>query len=215
MDSQAANTNMVLQQIKPWDVLNQDLLELIHKIPRADFFSNDFHELAYADTEIPIGSGEYSFSPKLEARILQALDIQKTDSVLEVGTGCGYLTALLCCLSKQVVSYDIHEKFTEQTRKALKTYKIYNAALVTDNYFAAQQNTYFDVVVMGGGLSTEADLPLSRLKDNGKLFCFLGEHPCLQAVLFTRQNNNYLKQVLFETYVNGLHLNQNNKRFIF
>lgn len=210
-----ANSNMVLQQIKPWEVLNQDLLNLIKSIPRANFFSDEFRELAYADTEIPIGFGEYSFSPKLEARILQALDIQKTDSILEVGTGCGYLTALLCSLAEQVVSYDIHEEFTEQTRKVLKKHKIYNAALINEDYFSTTKNASYNIIIMGGGLTSDANLPLSRLNTNGKLFCFLGNNPCLKAVLYTKQHDHFQKQILFETDINGLKTQQYDKRFIF
>ena len=206
MDTQIANTNMVLQQIKPWEVLDQSLLDLIKDLPREDFLPKKYHELAYADTPIPLGFGEFSFSPKIEARILQALAIEKHHSILEIGTGCGYLTGLLATLGNQVDSIDQHETFTEQCRTTLKRHNIYNTALITQDFFSLVDNTIkqYDVVVIGGGLFDKTQLPLHLIKPRGKLFCFLGQTHCLQANLLTENNEEFHIQTLFETDIKHL-----------
>ncbi len=107
MNLEQARINMVEQQIRTWDVLDQDILDLLYAVPREDFVPQDCRNLAFTDMEIPIGEGQRMWAPKMEARVLQELNIKRTDRVLEIGTGSGYLTALLAHRAAHVYSVEI------------------------------------------------------------------------------------------------------------
>src|SRR4051812_26585801 len=129
MNPEQARTNMVEQQIRTWEVLDQDVLDLLYLVPREEFVPPQYRSLAFSDLEIPLGEGEKMWQPKLEARVVQELSIRKTDSVLEVGTGSGYLTALLSHRAGQVHSVEIKPKLHELGRKNLSRHGADNVTL--------------------------------------------------------------------------------------
>jgi protein-L-isoaspartate(D-aspartate) O-methyltransferase len=126
-----ARFNMIEQQIRPWDVLDQRALDTLAQTPREDFVPERYRNLAFSDVAIPLGHGEFMLKPNVEGRILQALAVQPTDHVLEVGTGSGYLTACLARMTTSVVSVDIIADFTEDARRKLKAHGLSNVVLHT------------------------------------------------------------------------------------
>ena len=151
MDMEQARYNMVEQQIRPWDVLNQSVLDLLHKVRREDFVPEAHRSLAFVDMEIPLGHGQAMWTPKLEARAIQELAIRPTDSVLEIGTGSGYLTALLASQAADVVSVDIVPEFTTAATQKLRAHGFDNIQLHTGDAARDWPDTAgFDVIVLTG-----------------------------------------------------------------
>lgn len=203
MDMEQARYNMVEQQIRPWEVLNQDVLDLLFKIKREDFLPPAHRALAFVDMEIPIGHGEFMWTPKLEARVIQDLAIRPTDRVLEVGTGSGYLTALLAARAGEVVSVDIVPEFTAAARDKLRAHGFENVALHTGD--AARDwpdDAGFDVIVLTGSTPLLSDAFRRRLRANGRLFAVVGEAPAMHAQLVTCTGPDATRSVtLFETCI--------------
>lgn len=201
MDLALARFNMVEQQIRPWEVLDERVLELLEASPREDFVPEGWRALAYADLSIPLGHGEVMMPPKLEARMLQALRVQPRDRVLEVGTGSGFVTYLLSRLGGQVHSVDIHEDFVEGARAKLAAHGVGNAALeVGDAARGWGAHAPYDVIAVTGSvpLLTE-DFPRS-LAVGGRLFVVVGEPPVMEALLITRTaEDGFVREALFET----------------
>jgi protein-L-isoaspartate(D-aspartate) O-methyltransferase len=198
-----ARYNMVEQQIRPWEVLNQDVLDLLFKIKREDFVPPAHRALAFVDMEIPIGHGEFMWTPKLEARVIQDLAIRPTDRVLEVGTGSGYLTALLAARAGEVVSVDIVPEFTTAAREKLRAHGFENVALHSGD--AARDwpdDAGFDVIVLTGSTPLLSDAFRRRLRANGRLFAVVGEAPAMRAQLVTCTGPDATRSVtLFETCI--------------
>ena len=203
MNIEQARYNMVEQQIRPWDVLDQDVLDLLFKIRREDFVPEAHCALAFVDMEIPLGHGQAMWTPKLEARAIQELAIQPTDRVLEVGTGSGYLTALLAADAAEVVSVDIEPEFTASATQKLRAHGIHNVTLHTGD--AARDwpdEAGFDVIVLTGSTPLLSDAFRKRLKVGGRLFAIVGEAPVMQAQLITCTAPGATRSVvLFETCV--------------
>lgn len=205
MQRDQARFNMIEQQIRTWEVLDGKVLDLLQQIPREDFVPDQYQGLAFADLEIPIGFGELMLSPKLEARIVQALEIKKTDKVLEIGTGSGYLTALLAAQAQQVVSVEINSGFSATARQRLAVHNIYNVNLrIGDaaNGWAAEGP--YDVIVYTGSLPVSPAAVEQQLAPSGRLFVIVGEAPVMQATLVQRVGNGFKRDVLFETSVPSL-----------
>ena len=203
MDMEQARYNMVEQQIRPWEVLNQDVLDLLFKVRREDFVPEAHRALAFVDMEIPLGHGQAMWTPKLEARAIQELAIRPTDRVLEIGTGSGYLTALLASQAADVVSVDIVPEFTADATRKLRAHGFDNVALHTGD--AARDwpdEAGFDVIVLTGSTPLLSDAWLRRLKVGGRLFAITGEAPVMEAQLITRTAPGATRSVtLFETCV--------------
>ncbi len=203
MDIEQARYNMVEQQIRPWDVLNQRVLDLLFKLRREDFVPEAHRALAFVDMEIPLGRGESMWTPKLEARVLQELALQPTDRVLEVGTGSGYFAALLAAQTAEVVSVDIHAEFTAAAAEKLRAHGIANVRLHTAD--AARDwadETGFDAIVLTGSTPILSDAFRRRLKVGGRLFAITGSAPVMQAQLVTCTAPGAFRGVtLFETCV--------------
>lgn len=194
--------NMVEQQIRPWDVLDPKVLELFKKIPREDFVPKQYKGLAFADLEIPLGEGQQMLSPKIEGRILQALAIKPTDKVLEIGTGAGYLTALMATQAKQVDSIELHAKLSAQAVKNMTAHGIKNVKLIVgDGVQGLAAKAPYDVIVFTGALSTPPNQQLeSQLAVGGRLFAVVGEAPVMEAMLVQRLSSDTFKRdALFET----------------
>jgi protein-L-isoaspartate(D-aspartate) O-methyltransferase len=190
-DSMAqARFNMVEQQIRPWEIFDPRVLRLMEELPRERFAPVDYLHLAFADIEIPLDHGQSMMYPRMEAKLLQALDIQPEDKVLEVGTGSGFLTACLASLADQVVSIDIHEDFTQAAGKRLQELNLRNIKLITGDALAAESaaDGPFDAIAVTGSLPTLAHLDVFRrqLKTGGRLFAVVGTAPVMEALLITK-----------------------------
>ena len=201
MNFEQARSNMIEQQIKPWDVPNQSVLDLISEIHREDFVPDEYKRLAFADTRIPLAHGQVMMTPKVEARLLQALEIKPEDEILEVGTGCAYLTALLAKSGHHVLSVDIYPEFTEQASLKLQQHDIHNVTLESgDAVRGQQQSAPYDVIVFTGSVPFLEDCIQQQLKIAGRLFVIAGQSPVMQARLITRiSDNDWREKVLFET----------------
>ncbi|MEE9342310.1 MAG: protein-L-isoaspartate O-methyltransferase, partial [Gammaproteobacteria bacterium] len=147
-----ARYNMIEQQIRPWDVLDERVLDLLADLPREDFVPEKYQSLAFSDMSIPLERGQFMMPPKLEARILQSLEINATDRILEIGTGSGYLTACLAKLGRSVESVDIFEHFTTSTQEKLNSQAINNVSLQTADAANGWGEGEYDVIVMTGSL---------------------------------------------------------------
>lgn len=203
MQRETARFNMIEQQIRTWEVLDPVVLALLNEIPREHFVPAEYQGLAFADIEIPIGAGQTMLSPKLEGRILQALSVQKTQHVLHIGTGSGYVTALLASLAKHVTSVEINADLSAKAAQNLAKHSIQNVSLlVADGAFALPNQAPFDLIVYTGSSPVEPIGVRNQLAIGGALFIVLGTGPAMQAILIQRLSDAAFKQdVLFETYV--------------
>ncbi len=203
MDMEQARYNMVEQQIRTWDVLDQDVLDLLFKVRREDFVPQAHRALAFVDMEIPLGHGQSMWTPKLEARVIQELTLRPSDRVLEIGTGSGYLTALLATQAADVVSVDIVPEFIAAATQKLRAHGFDNVALHADD--AARDwpdASGFDVIVLTGSTPLLSDAFRRRLKTGGRMFAITGEAPVMQAELITCIAPGASRSVvLFETCV--------------
>lgn len=202
MELAQARFNMIEQQIRPWDVLDQRVLDLLEILPRDDFVSDTNKSLAYADVSIALEHGEVMMPPKVEARLVQALNINESEQVLEIGTGSGYVTAMLAKMAAQVTSVDIHEDFLAQAKSRLDAHDISNVTLERGdaaNGWKADEATY-DVIAVTGSLPQYIDAFQKSLNVGGRLFVIAGQAPIMEALLVTRVTmGEWVKQSLFET----------------
>lgn len=198
-----ARFNMVNQQIRPWEVIDSRVLSLMEVLPREAFVPEAYQALAYADIEIPIGEGECMMFPRVEARLMQALDLLPTDQVLEVGTGSAYLTVCLARLSQRVVSIDINADFTQSAATKLDRQGISNVLLKTGDALASpQEEGPFDAIAVTGSIATsaQADIFRQQLKIGGRLFVVIGTPPAMAAMLITRNSERaFSEESVFET----------------
>lgn len=217
MKLKQAHFNMIEQQIRPWDVLDQKVLDLISEIPRDDFVPELYRSLAYADTAVPLGHGQVMMHPKIEARLLQALDPGSTDSALEIGTGSGYLTALLARAAHHVYSIDIIPQFTAQAEERLAIHAIDNVTLeVGDGAQGWGKHGLYDVIAITGSLPEVPSAFLQSLNRGGRLFAVVGEAPVMEAVLIRRVGDReWSRESLFETELPRLINAPASSRFVF
>ena len=196
-----ARFNMIEQQIRTWEVLDPKVLALFDTIPRENFVAESQKGLAFADVELPMGCGQTMLSPKLVGRILQALDIQSTDKVLVVGTGSGYLTALIATLADHVHAIEIHPELSELAKARLKKQKIHNVTLhVADASNGYAKAAPYDVIAFTGALPLRPITAEKMLKVGGRLFAVTGELPIMQATLTHRVSEEAFRhETLFET----------------
>ncbi len=217
MDYELARHNMIEQQIRPWEVLDPKVLEVLGRVKREDYVPPVYRSLAFVDMEIPIGHGEAMWHPKVEARVLQALQIRNTDRVLEVGTGSGYLTALMAALAMQVVSVEIHPDLKESAEAKLKAHGYANVTVKLGD--AARdwgEDGRFDVIVLTGSTPLLPEAYLGRLTPGGRLFAVVGEPPLMQARLITCVAPGACRtDVLFETLLKPLVNAMTPERFVF
>ena len=184
MDIEQARFNMVEQQIRTWEVLDPTVLDLLFQVKREAFVPPEHAELAFADLEIPLGHGEAMLQPKIEARIIQELAIQPHETVYEVGTGSGYLTALLAYRAKHVTSAEIHPDLRQRAAANLQRAGLGNVTLLGgDSARAPLAESAFDVIVLGGSTPILPQAFLDRLSPGGRLFAVVGDRPVMKAVL--------------------------------
>lgn len=215
MDIKQARFNMIEQQIRPWDVLNQRVLDLFMDVPREHFVPQGFAQLAFADMQIPLGHGEVMLEPRLEARMLQALNVNAADNVLEIGTGSGHCTALLAKLGHHVWSLDTVAEFTQQAEEKLAALSIENVTLETADAFASPRAAYHVIAVTGSVPLLPDDLK-NALAVGGRLFAVVGNHPVMEAQLIRRlSQTEWHTECLFETCLPALHHVPEPEAFVF
>jgi protein-L-isoaspartate(D-aspartate) O-methyltransferase len=217
MDLEQARFNMVEQQIRPWEVLDQTVLDLLFKVRREEFVPAAYRSLAFFDMEIPLGHGESMWSPKLEARAVQALQLKKTDKVLEIGTGSGYLTALLASLAGHVYSVEIQADFLKDAESRLKAHGFDNITLEAgDASQGWEKHAPYDVIVVTGSLPIMPANLTAQLAPGGRLFAVTGDDPVMEAQLITCVSHGVFRtETLFETSVKPLVNAVQPERFIF
>jgi len=196
-----ARFNMVQQQIRPWEVFDRRVLGLLEQLPRDAFVSEQQQGLAYADAELPIGHGQQMMFPRVEARLLQALNIAPGDRILEIGSGSGFVTACLAKLGSQVVSIEIHADLAEQAAKRLAEHQISNVDLRTADALAGPiDGGPFDAIAITGSLPRLPEMLQQQLTIGGRLFVVVGESPAMEATLVTRTGEkDWRSEGLFET----------------
>lgn len=217
MNLAQARHNMIEQQIRPWDVLDQRVLELIDGLPRDKFVPTAYLKLSYADINVPLDHGQVMMAPKVEARMLQALNIKASDTILEVGTGSGYVTALLAHSGKHVYSVEIYPDFVESAGRRLAELGSGNVTLENgDAVNGWDRHGPYDVIAITGSLPALPDNFLQSLKPGGRLFVISGQEPVMEAYLITRTGEQgWVKQALFETVLPPLVNAPQPQRFIF
>ena len=200
MSFEQARFNMIEQQIRPWEVLDQRVLDVMAQTPREDFVPPLYRQLAFADVAIPLGHNQVMMMPKVEARMLQGLAVQATDRVLEVGTGSGFITACLARLGDTVVSVDILPEFTQAARRKLPFHGIKNVVLHTGDAVYRWGDQRYDVIAITGSLPTLPEQWPKQLTIGGRLFVVVGEPPIMEALLITRlSEHEWTRDSLFDT----------------
>ena len=186
-----ARFNMVEQQIRPWQVLDPAVLHTLQHIARELFVPSAFQALAYTDTDIPLGHGQSMVAPRIDARLLHDVKLKPTDSVLEIGTGSGYLTALLADRSQHVVSLEINPQLHGNAHANLQRAGIHNVDVrLADGSAGAVADGPFDAIVLGGSVHEVPPALLQQLKIGGRLIAIVGEEPVMQATLYTRTSES-------------------------
>ena len=202
LDYAKARETMVEQQVRPWDVLDARVLDVLASVPREAFFAETHRALAYTDIELPIGEGERSWKPVLDGRALQALLPQATDAVLEIGTGCGYLTACLGRLAREVTSLERHAGLADAARARIEALGFgQNIAIETADAFAWNTDRRYDAICVGGAVDAIQARFLQWLAPGGRMFVVRGRAPAMEAVRVDARNevNDQRIQSLFET----------------
>jgi protein-L-isoaspartate(D-aspartate) O-methyltransferase len=217
LDVERARFNMVEQQIRTWEVLDPRVLDLLHHVRREDYVPAQHRALAFADLELPIGHGEKMLAPKMEARMLQELALREGDRVLEVGTGTGYMTALLASLCQHVTSVDIITEFTRSAADRLSANHIANVTLDTgDAARGWDRHAPYDAIVLTGSVPVLPDGFAKSLKPGGRLLAVVGEPPVMEAKLVTCVAAGAYNAVgLFETCIAPLKNAPQPERFVF
>jgi protein-L-isoaspartate(D-aspartate) O-methyltransferase len=205
MDIEQARFNMVEQQIRTWDVLDQTVLDLLFEVRREDFVPPAYRMLAFADLEIPLGDGEKMWSPKMEARVLQALRLKSGESVLEIGTGSGYLTALLAKQRTRVTSVEINPRLSSEAGAKLVRAGLASAELTVGDGARGWGSGTFDAIVLTGSTPELPDALLKQLNPGGRVFAVVGDPPVMSARLVRWiAPGEMSSETLFETVVDPL-----------
>lgn len=203
-----ARFNMIEQQVRPWDVLDQAVLEVMKEIPRESFVPDNYRSLAFSDVELPLGHGEKMLSPKVIGRILQELAIMPDDTCLEIGTGSGYLTACMAKIAKMVYSVEYHQDISIMAQDRLDYQSIFNVMLeVADaaQDWSSDEVKHFDIIAITASMPSYNANYERKLSIGGRLFAFVGTAPAMQAMLVTRlSENEYTRVSLFETETKAL-----------
>lgn len=211
-----ARFNMIEQQIRPWDVPDSRILNLLSVVKREQFVPPSRQPLAFMDMEIPLGHGALMWQPKIEARVLHELNIQPTERVLEVGTGSGYLAALLSRLAAQVTSVEIVPELNAQAAKSLAVHHFDNIKLEVGDAANSWGAEKYDVIVLTGSTPLSPKSYFQQLNPGGRVFAIVGDAPAMQAQVFTRLANDVFEcKTLFETNVLPLQNATQPQRFIF
>lgn len=199
IDLNLARENMIKQQIRPWEVLDQRVLDCFAAVPRDHYVPEAYRAVAYSDVSIPLGEGEHMMKPVVEGRMLQALELTGSENVLEIGTGSGFITACLARLSHEVTSLDIHADFTERARARLQADGYVNVRLETADALSWQPGRQFDAIAVTAAVAENPERFVEWLRPGGRLFVVHGLSPVQEALLLTREGEGLLRESLFET----------------
>ena len=217
MDIKQARKNVIEQQIRPWGGLNVRANQALSDIPRENFVPEEYLSLVFADIEIPLVGGAKMFSPKIEGRILDSLDIQGHETVLEIGTGSGYFTSVLAKLSQSVVTIELDEQLSESAQNKIKELNLNNITFINDDALAYNfDNEQYDTIVIGCSLPNKNENFFRLLKPGGKLFMVVGAINQMQATLVQRTNENeWQSKSLFETHLDYMKGTEPSVKFAF
>jgi protein-L-isoaspartate(D-aspartate) O-methyltransferase len=196
---------MLGQQIRAWEVLDDRVLRALEQTPRERFVPEEYRDLAFADTEIPLAHGQSMLAPKIEGRLLQALQIEPIEEVLEVGTGTGFLTAVLARLAQRVLSVDIFPEFVAAARTKLAAENMRNVELRTADVLSLELAGRFDAIAITASVPELDDYFVRMLRPRGRLFVVVGRAPAMEARLITlNANGDSTSESLFETVLTPL-----------
>ena len=197
-----ARDNMILNQVRSWGVLDEHVLELLRKIPREHFVAIGHEKLAYADTMLPLAADRFTLPPKLEARLFQALNPQPHDRVLEVGTGSGYLTALLASSAEYVTSIESDEGIAQIARERLRGESLDNVRIEIGDATAGWiKHAPYDAILVNGAMAELPEEFIAQLAPGGRLICILGKQLPSVCVKIVSNQNGVVREALFETEV--------------
>ena len=217
MNVEQARFNMIEQQIRPWEVLDQEVLDLLFVVRREEFVPPAYKSLAFADLEIPLGYGASMLAPKIEARVLQELQLKPSDRVLEIGAGSGHMAALLAAKAEQVYSVEIVPELAQMARDNLRRQGIDNVMVEEgDGARGWAAHAPYDVIVLSGSTPLLPPAFLQQLKSGGRLFAVVGEAPVMEGQLVTHSGEGIYQTInLFETSVAPLRNAMQPSRFTF
>jgi protein-L-isoaspartate(D-aspartate) O-methyltransferase len=203
MNIEQARFNMIEQQIRPWEVLDPNVLDLLFVVKREDFVPAAYRNLAFADMEIPLGSGQVMLAPRVEARFLQELTVRKTDKVLEIGTGSGYMAALLAARAEHVVSVECRPELADVAHQNLERAGISNVSVETGcGANGWSQRGPYDVIFVSGSVPVLPAALLKQLRVGGRLGVVVGQAPVMEAKLITcTAEGTYNTVNIFETVI--------------
>jgi protein-L-isoaspartate(D-aspartate) O-methyltransferase len=206
MNIEQARFNMIEQQIRPWDVLDQDVLNLLAIVKRENYVPAAYRDLAFADLEVPLPAGQHMLAPRVEARVLQELAVKKHESILEIGAGSGFMAALLAHRGHHVLTVDIEPELVELAKHNLAADGVTNAEVALgDGSRGWAAGAPYDVICVSGGLPVLPQDLLEQLKIGGRLAAFVGTAPVMKAQIITRIDDKQFRVAdVFETYVEPL-----------
>jgi protein-L-isoaspartate(D-aspartate) O-methyltransferase len=217
MNTNITCDNMIKQQLRTGNVLNESILDLYKNILREDFVPDQFKNFAYSDLQIPLANQQVMMTPLEEALLLQELKLTGNETVLEIGTGSGFLTALLSKLSKNVISIDYFPEFINNAKLILEKYNINNVELIcADANQGYIDKAPYDIIIFSGGIKNVTDIEKLEVLPGGKLFAIIGEHPVMQARLLQIDKNKvWTNKLVYETYLPPLINKLNQEHFVF
>ena len=203
MNIEQARFNMIEQQIRPWDVLDLGVLSLLAMVRREDFVPAAYKSLAFVDTEIPLGNGQVMLAPRVEARLLQEAHVQRHERVLEIGTGSGFMAALLAHRAQSVISLEKVPALATQAAANLRRGGVLNASVrEMDGAAGLPGDGQFDVIMLSGSVAQVPQGLLDQLKVGGRLLAVVGQEPMMRAVRITHLSASQLQtEELFDTVV--------------
>jgi protein-L-isoaspartate(D-aspartate) O-methyltransferase len=217
MNIEQARFNMVEQQVRPWEVLDQTVLDLMERAPRDAFVPAEYRTLAYADICVPLAHGQVMMPPRVEARLLQALRLDAADRVLEIGTGSGYLTFLLAALAGHVVSMELHGDLLDGARRKLESHHAFNVTLdLADGIRGRPAGAPYDAIAVTGSVPVLEEHFQRQLCIGGRMFVVVGEAPAMEARLIRRTaEEQWTTESQFETVIPPLAGAPTPPRFVF
>jgi protein-L-isoaspartate(D-aspartate) O-methyltransferase len=215
MNIEQARFNMIEQQIRPWNVLAQDVLDLLTVVRREEFVPAAYRSLAFFDTDIPLPGGETMLAPKVEARILQEANVKKHEQVLEIGAGSGYMAALLAYKARHVTTVEIDPGLKALAEQNLSGYGVANVSVELGNGAQGWQGEY-DVIVISGALPFLPEAFLKQIKVGGRILAIIGEAPVMSLQVITRTSDQVYDTVnVFELMAKPLHAASEHSHFTF
>ena len=217
MDIKKARKNVIEQQIRPWGGLNVRANQALSDIPRENFVPEEYLSLVFADIEVPLVGSAKMFSPKIEGRILDSLDIQGYENIFEIGTGSGYFTSVLAKLSQSVVTIELDEQLSKSAQNKVKKLNLNNITFINHDALAYNfDNEQYDTIVIGCALPNKNENFFRLLKPGGKLFMVVGPINQMQATLVQRTSkNDWQSKSLFETHLDYMKGTEPSVKFAF